>query len=455
MSYLEQALVADSVTADGRIVASLAMLEHAKNPNILSLDAVGSNNGSGYVVGETFDIVGGTPVVINGVSMVAKGVVTSISGDDVTGIKITSSGIYTVLPGTTDVATTNASGIGDDNLLVDLTTQAAQWTEDRNTFVDLTTDFEWICSSVKATNAPTIGVNTILSGPNDGFQFIVANSYDNGSTFLTQPGAPPDNEMFMACPSQDPDIYISNTERRMNVMISDGTNKQYCGLGLFIPFTNAEANYPFPAICHGQARSVQAINNPMDRNSFGSGNAGIVNCVQNNDAGELGPYQYRDNVSPAWLGISEDNNNGAEDQTSQLWPNTPDDNFYDFSFAPVPSGSLAPASAMNPFDLNPNPGAGAISDPQWFQTTASSLGPQGVAPYGPGNRLALTAQCHIVKNQPGDVQVLGILDGFEAVHGRGLDVFDELITAPDGRRFIVFNDTNTSDIWRWVAMEKL
>ncbi len=114
MSYLEQALLADGVTADGRIVASLAMIEHAKNANILSLDGIGANNGSGYVVGETFDIVGGTAVSINGVSVIARGVVVAIAGDDVTEVKITSSGIYTALPGTTDVATTNASGRGHD-----------------------------------------------------------------------------------------------------------------------------------------------------------------------------------------------------------------------------------------------------------------------------------------------------------------------------------------------------
>ncbi len=447
MSYLEQALIADGVTADGRIVASLAMIEHAKNANVLSLDSVGANNGSGYVVGETFDIVGGTAVSINGVSVVARGVVTAIAGDDVTAIKITSSGIYTALPGVTDVATTNASGVGDDLLQVNLTTQAAQYTEDRNTFVDLITDFEWIASSVKATNAPTIGVDAILSGADDGFQFMVASSFDNGSTFLTQPGAPPDNEMFMGCPNQDPDIFISTTERRMNVVVADGTNKQYAGLGLFIPFTNSDLNYPFPAICHAQARSIPAINAARSTT-----NSGIVNLNSYTIAGQLGPVQYRDNVSPAWLGIALDNNDGAEDQTSQLWPisSSGPGNQYSFNDAPVPVGSLASAAQMIPFSVS----AGTMSDPEWFQNAASAKMPQGVSPLGPGSRLALHAQLHIIRNQPGDVQVIGIVDGWEHVHGRGLDAFDETISF-DGRRFLVFNDTNSADIWRFVAMEKL
>ena len=447
MSFLEQALTADGVTADGRIVASLAMIEHLKNANILSLDSVGVNNGSGYVVGETFDIVGGTAIVINGVTMTARGIVVAISGDDVTEVKLTSSGIYSALPGTTDIATTNASGVGDDLLVVNLTTQVAQWTEDRNTFVDLTTDFEWIATSIKATNAPTIGAVTILSGADDGFQFIAASSFNNGNTFLTQPGAPPDNEMLAGCPNQDPDIYISTTERRMNVLVSDGTNKQYFGTGLFIPFTNSDLNYPFPAIVHAQVRAIQAINAARSTT-----NSGIVNLNSYTTAGQLGPVQYRDNVSPAWLGIALDNNDGAEDQTSQLWPISASGpgNQFSFNDAPVPSGSSALAASMIPFSSV----SGSMSDPEWFQNAASARMPQGVAPLGPGARLALTAQLHIVKNQPGDVEVIGIIDGWEHVHGRGLDAFDEIISF-DGRRFLVFNETNSADIWRFVAMEKL
>jgi len=451
MSWLEQALIADGVTADGRIVVGEVLRELVENPNVLSLDSVGANNGSGYVVGETFDIVGGTAVSVNGVSIVARGVVVAISGDDVTEVKITSCGIYTVLPGVTNVATTNASGVGDDLLQVNLTTQAAQWTADRDTFVDLTTDYEWIASSVKATNAPTIGLDMILSGANDGFQLMTATSFDNGNTFLTQPGAPPDNEMFMGCPSEDPILYASVTERRLNFMVTDGTFKQYGGLGLFVPFTNSDLNYPFPAVCFGQSRSIQAFNT-----SRSTTNSGIVNLNSYTIAGQLGPVQYRDNSSPAWEGIALTNNSGAEDQASQLWPISGFGIGSNWSFndAPVPAGSLAPASAMDPWSLNPNPGAGAMSDPEWFQTSASTLFPQAPAPMGPGNRLAFPAQCFIVENQPGDVEVIGLIDGYSQVHGRGLDAFDELITF-DGRRYLTFNDTNTADIWRWVAMEKL
>lgn len=447
MSWLEQSLVANGVTADGRIVVGETLRQLLINANVLSLDSVGANNGSGYVVGETFDIVGGTAISVNGVSIIARGVVTAISGDDVTAIKITSCGIYSTLPGTVNVATTNAAGIGDDLLQVNLTTQAAQWTQDRSTFVDLLTDYEFIASSVKATNAPTIGLDMILSGADDGFQLMTATSFDNGNTFLTQPGAPPDNEMFMGCPNQDPDVFASVTDRRLNFMVSDGTFKQYGGFGLFIPFTNSDANYPFPAICHGQTRGI-----PVFNTNRSSTNSGIVNLNSYTIAGQLGPVQYRDNVSPAWLGVAFDNNNGAEDQRSQLWPIQSAGNQYSFNDAPVPTGSSASASDMDPFLAGP--GAGSMADDEWFNTAASSLMPQGPAPFGPGGRLAFPAQCHIVQSQPGDCEVIGIIDGYEHVHGRGLDAFDELITF-DGRRYLVFNDTNTADIFRFVAMEKL
>lgn len=442
MSWLEQALVADGITADGRIVASEAIRELITNPNVLTLDSVGANNGSGYVVGETFDIVGGTPVSINGLAIIARGVVTAISGDDVTAVKITSSGIYSVLPGTTNVATTNSSGIGDNLLQVNLTTQAAQWIQDRTTFVDLTTDYEWIASSVKATNAPTIGMTPILSASNDGFQLLTCTSFDNGSTFLTQPGAPPANNVFLGCPSENPILYVSVTERRVNFMVTDGTFKQYGGMGLFIPFTNSDANYPFPAILHGQSTSIQAFNTIRS-----TSNSGIVNL---NAAS--GQQQYRDNSSPLWLGIALDNNNGASGQ-SQLWPiSASASTQWSFNFSPVPAGSLASAASMNPFTAGAE--NGSIADGQWFHTSASADGPQAPAPLGPGARLAFPATCHIVENLPGDAEVIGIIDGFSQVHGRGLDAFDELNTF-DGRRFLAFNDTNTAEIWRWVAMEKL
>ena len=95
-----------------------------------------------------------------------------------------------------------------------------------------------------------------------------------------------------------------------------------------------------------------------------------------------------------------------------------------------------------------------MSDPQWFQNAASTLFPQAPAPLGPGNTLAFPGSCFIVENFPGDAEVIGLIDGYSQVHGRGLAAFDELITF-DGRRYLTFNDTNTADIWRWVAMEKL
>lgn len=453
MPWIEQQLLADGVSAEGRVVVNKALLEIAVNDHVLSLDAVGNNNGSGYVVGETFDIVGGTAISINGVSMVARGRVTSISGDDVTGVEILSAGVYSVLPGTSDIATANSSAGGDNLLTVDLTTEAATWTQDESDYTDLLTLFEWLATSTKATNKPTIGGQSQLSGSDDGVRLQIASGYDNGSTWLTQPGAPPTNEFFCTCPNQDPILYVSVTDRRLNFMVTDGTNKQYGGTGLFIPRTDVEGNYPFPGICHGNQRSITPFNSNYERSDFAGGHAGICNPMDL-QSGNIGPYQYRHNLSTEWFGISDDNNGGLDTARSQMWPSQGDDARYQFNHAPVPAGSSASAADMNP--LNSTDPVGSFSEEEWFQTDDQSdeSGSQGPAPLGEQNQLHFRCLPHIISNQPGESQIIGYLDGWQNIHGRGLTAFDE-IADEAGNRFLVFNDTNTTDVYRWVAMEKL
>lgn len=451
MPWIQQAglqeLVADGVTAEGRVVLPKAILEIIINNHIATV-AVNAG-GTGYVVGEEFDIVGGTAVSLNGVSFFARGRVTSVSAGVVTGVELLSAGAYTVDPGLTGLTTTNATAAGNDDLTVNVTIQTALWTQDASTYTDLLTNFEWIASSTKSTNAPTIGMRSELSGANDGARLLCATGYDSLSTWLNQPGAPPTNEFYVAVPNQDPNLYLSVTERRVNFLITDGTFKQYGGMGLFIPFTDVDSNYPFPGIVHGQSSSVRAFNE-----SLNSANAGIVHP---DDIGSIGCYQYRDNLSTTWYGISDDNAFAANPR-AVIWPHSgTDSTHYDFNHAPVPTGSAASAASMNPFNTNPGERTGDFNESQsagWFTPGGVSNNTQGPAPLGSTGQLHFTVQAMIVAAQTDDTQMIGVIDGYEAVHGRGLNSFDEIRTE-GGRRFLVFNDTNTTTLEYWVAMEKL
>lgn len=449
MPWIQQQLIADGITAEGRVVVPKAILETIINTQVLTL-AVNAG-GTGYVVGETFDLFTGTAVAVNGASILATGRVVAEAAGVVSAVEILSAGAYPsgTQPTASAGATTNASLAGNDDLTVDVTMQANQYTQDSSDYVNLLTNFEWICSSIKAANAPTIGMRSRLSASNDGMQFLTASSYDLGSTWLAQPGAPPTNEMYMALPNQDPILYLSVTDRRVNVMVTDGTFKQYAGVGLFIPFTDVAANYPFPGFCHGNARSVLAFNS-----NRGTTNSGIVNPIDPGAA--IGCYQYRDNLSPSWFGISLNNSVGGEVAVAQLWPAQDADTLYDFNHAPVPAGSSVAAGSMNPFSSTMP--TGSFEDDEnstgWFRSNQSSGGPQGIAPLGPGGQMHYTVQPHIISNQTDVSQPIGVLDGWEAIHGRGLNAFDEVATE-GGQRYLVFNETNTPDLWRWVAMEKL
>lgn len=450
MPFIHQPLIADGVLAEGRVVLAEAILQAITNSNVLTM-TVGAAGGAGYVVGETFDVNTGTAVALNGASFVATGRVTSVSVGVVTGVELLSAGAYTVNPTLTGSATTNSSGAGNNALTVNLTMQTARWTEDTSTFTTLLANHEWLATSVKTTNKPTIGVRSLLSGADDGIRLQCATGFDGGATWDAQPGSPPTNEFVMTCPNQNPDMYLSVTERRVNVLVTDGTFKQYGQLGLFIPFVDVDTNYPFPGIVAGNTRVMRQFNINYEQSSFSGGRAGIVHPMDL-QVGEAGPYQYRNNLSTEWFGLSHDNNFGSDLAEAQIWPDQGAESRYQMQFPPVPAGSAASAADMDPF--NSNQESGPFDEEVWFASDdqTDETGSQGPQPLGTGSQLHFTTEAQIIQNRPNDPQPIGIIDGFENVHLQGLTAFDEIV-APGGRRFLVFNDTNATQLWRGVAME--
>jgi hypothetical protein len=460
MPFIEQQLSADGVTTEGRFILTQAIHDAIINDHVSSMTvAAGSPVASGYAVGDTFRLNAGTPLQINGDDFHATGRVTAIDSPDTgnpTAVEIISWGAYTALPAMSPISspegtvlalpTVTLTGAGNDALVVDITTDTAKWTSDSYVVDSPLTQISWLCSSVKATNAPTIGGRSQLSGANDGFRMQVASSYSGILPWTDQPGTPPTNTFYLAVPNQNPKVYISTTERRVNILITDGTNKQYGGMGLFLPFTDVDANYPFPGFIHAQSVSVRSFSEAYST----SLNAGIINPI---DFSGIGCYQYRDNLSTSWFGITQDNNQGADTCRAQMWPKQGLQDNYSFNFAPVPTGSLSAASDQHPDNFH--------SENMFFQENlyfgadqTTTVGPYGPAPLGIGGQAHFTVQAHIISNQPNDAQLIGYVDGFENTHGRGLTAFDE-IQNQDGRRYIVFQDTNSTDITDWVAMEMI
>lgn len=441
MPFTNEVLVADGVTALGRIVYSKALLDIAINSAVI--DMAVNVGGTGYVVGETFDVVGGTAVS----GFVARGIVTSEAAGVVTGVKYISAGAYSTLPGVTGAATTNASAAGDDALTVDLTTQAPQWTQDRSTYVDPLTDFEWLLTSIKASNPATIGMLTSASGGNDSSQLIVASGYAGGSAFADQPDASPVSQMYLNLPTQNPEIMVSVTERRINTLARDGSNVQYGGAGLFIPLTNADASYPFPGMVHAQSTAIRAMSAQYAQGGTGGNNAGVLNPGSYTSI--FPAVRYRDNLSTAWKTIANLATNVSVDAC--MWPHQQDGTNYSFSHAP----QLAGQSTI-PTDNDQRNGilADGKQTAGWFSLPGgSALGRQGVSPLGAGAQMSMVVTAHIIANQTGDVQVVGIIDGYENVHGVGLTAFEEIESFNSASRYIVFPDTNGADLGQWVAME--
>lgn len=443
MPFIHETLVANGTTSLGRVVFSKAVLDMILNDHVIAL-AVNAG-GTGYVVGETFDVVGGTPIG----SFVARGVVTAEAAGVVTAVKYISAGAYSVLPGAVGAATTNASAAGNDDLTVDLTTEVLQWTVDRNTYVDDQTDFEWIATSIKATNAPTIGMITTTGSGNDSSRLMTASGFDNGQTFDAQPDGSPATQMFLNIPSTNPEIYVSVTERRTNLVARDGNNVQYGGMGLFIPLTNVDASYPFPGVCHAQSTVIRAMSEQYNNDGNGANNSGMINPGTFTTI--FPAIRYRDNLSTQWLTIAQQAGTGLA--RSKMWPHQQFRGDYNITLAPTVSGFPTDPSAANTngyfADQHGNGSSGG-----WFRNPLGSAnGVQGVSPFGTGLQMSLVVTAHIISNQTGDVQVIGYVDGYENCHGVGLTAFEEIESFASASRYIVFPDTNGSDLGQWVAME--
>ena len=442
MPFLNETLVANGTTSLGRIVFAKAMLDMILNDHVVGM-AVNAG-GTGYVVGETFDIVGGTPIG----AFVASGVVTAASGGVVTGVKYISAGAYSTLPGAVGAVTTNASAAGNDDLTVDLTTLVAQWTLDRSTYVDDATDFEWIATSVKAANPATIGILTVTGSGNDAVRMFTASSFNTVAAWTAQPDASPDAQMFLNVAGQNPEIYVSTTERRVNFMCRDGNNVQYAGLGLFIPLTNNDASYPFPGIAHAQSQAIRAMSASYNQDGNGNNNAGV--CNPGTYTTVFPAVRYRDNLSSAWKTIANVALSASVD--SCCWPHAQRSIDYSLTHAPSLSGKgsdpwSSSTQEMVFQDSNNNADG-------WFnQPNGGAGGVQGVSPLGTGLQMTLMVTTHIISNSVGDVQVVGIIDGYENCHGIGLTAFEETETYLGASRYIVFPDTNGTDLGQWVGME--
>ncbi len=443
MPFLHETLVANGSTSLGRIVFSKAVLDMILNDHVIAL-AVNAG-GTGYVVGETFDVVGGTPIG----AFVARGVVTAEAAGVVTAVKFTSAGAYSTLPGVTGAATTNASAAGNDDLTVDLTTEVTQWTLDRDDYVDDQTDFEWIATSIKASNEPTIGMITTTGSGNDSCRMFTASGFDNGQTFDAQPDASPATQMFLNIPSTNPELFLSTTERRNNIVSRDGNNVQYGGFGLFIPLTNVDASYPFPGMVHAQSTAIRAMSAQYVTDGNGGNNAGLIN--PGTFTTQFPAYRYRDNLSTQWLEIAQQASASAA--RSKMWPHKQFRGDYDITLAPQVDGFSTDPTGANTngyfSDQHSNGSAGG-----WFANPLGSAdGVQGVSPFGTGAQMSLVVTAHIISNQTGDVQVIGYVDGYENVHGVGLTAFEEIESFQSASRYIVFPDTNGADLGQWVAME--
>lgn len=446
MPFIAEQLTADGVTTLGRIVWTKAVLDTITAYTVTDILSIVAG-GSGYVVGETFEINDGTAI------FVARGEVLAVGGGGaVTSARITSSGAYSVPPTISGSPTTNASASGDNALVVSVNVEAPLWIVDNNTYVNASTDFQWIAHSTKADLPPYVGMRT--KGGATPRIFIQGQlPYNSLASFAGQPGKSPGDidspDGRGACinaAESDPVLFLSQTERRIVFVMADPPRYQLGYAGLFVPFTDDPANYPYPMCVAGTCIPSSTLTISDALNTGGQsdvrlGHSSIVHPWIDSDIGATDEscYYIRDNLSPSWLEVD----GGTTSGHIYIWP----------AHADTANATLAPqvnSLGTDPFALP----VGAIGDDSWFDADGSGANTPGVAPFGAKGRSVLPIPLQLIKTAANQVEVIGYIDGVYAVHGRGLteeDRVEDLV----GTRLLVFPDVGGAPLSKWCAIAEV
>lgn len=453
MPFIAEQLSADGVTEFGRIVWAKALLDTMTNYTVESIVSI-DTPGSGYVVGETFELdnAAGTPIFH------ARGEVLAVDGGGgVTQARIISCGAYSTAPPTSGgVATTNASASGNNALVVDLSVNDPLWTVDNENYADAATDFEFIATSTYGSGiAPTVGFKTFLragSIPRVLLQGQLA--YNGLFSFEGQDGKSPgavtaqsETGACVNCTDADPVLFASITERRVICVCADPPRYQVGYVGLFVPFVDDPGNYPYPIMAAGTCvlTSSETINTNYDdgpQSDVRQGHSSVVHpwTDSDNDGGDTSCYAYRDNLTPSWIQFDGRAQGGSG---AYVWPNKGDNSL--FTHAPEILGQ-----STDPFNFN----TGAIGEDDWFEADGAGANTPGVSPIGDFGRNVLPVPCQLIKGAASSVELIGFIDGLYAVHGRGLTEEDR-IEDLDGVRYLCIPDTGGAPLSKWLAIAEV
>jgi len=412
------------------------LVDIVTNSNVTTL-AVNAG-GSGYAVGDTFDINGGTTVN----SLNATGTVLTEAAGVVTGVLISSGGAYTVNPGTG--ATTTATSGSGTGLTVDTTITSTNWVAERDTTTS--GERELILRGNDGTTNFYVGIMTYtqVAGANTckNWTLVGATAFNSGLDFDQQsgisPGAVPGSSEGAYIPLQ-PSGSFANIEYSLSI-----NNRRICGVfktetatvtnypSFYLGFHSrfgTSTEWPYPLLVAGSTSQYDLYYGLDNRN-----NNGITTVI--GDSGTTGPMYYR-KVDNTWQSVQNFTFNGVSTLTQQN----------DYVVYPVGVPTINTATAdqivstsvgINWTDIVPRTFAG-VSNPKFLPTEEADT-----YPLVPATILATDDPIQ---------EVVGELEGVWWISGEP-SVSSEDFTDISGVRYRIFQNGANNKVGDFLAIKE-
>lgn len=415
---------------------------------ILDLEALVANShvdslainvaGTGWAVGDLFDINGGTTVL----GLNATGEILAEAGGIPSSIRIFNGGAYTVNPGIAATTSAILPAVGI-NLTVDTTILATGWSVDRAGLIAGGPERELIIRGIGAgTDEIFMGIRTNRDVGSGTFLWDImgATGFDNGELFEDQPGSSKSNAVTAALftPLNNGIIdywFVIDGFHVKGIFKSGSTyTNLYAG---FINTFATPAEYPYPLLVMGcetlgtvpfntSTIAMSGMTDPIT-NSSGTGGPGGLrevdgswNRVQNSQSSVSSRLQRRDlGIWPQGFAI---NNTDVDVQTI--------DRFV----------AAAEGTQQN----------GAIFSLFGFSGPSARLQPTPDS----GGDIQFLWPTVILQIRPSQIILGELIDAFP-IYTLGIGaVSEDTVTDINGDVYIIFQNCNRTDVWTHFAIKR-
>lgn len=394
--------------------------------------------GTGWAVGDLFDINGGTTVL----GLNATGEILAEAGGIPSSIRIFNGGAYTVNPGVAATTTAIIPAVGI-NLTVDTTILATGWSVDRAGLISGGPERELIIRGVgSGADEIFLGLRTNRDTPSGTFlwDMMGATGFDNGELFEDQPGSSKanllTNKLFTPLNNGIIDYFFVVDGFHIKGVFKSGSTYTNLYVGFINTFATP-AEFPYPLLVMGCETSGTT---PFNTSTIAM--SGMSDPISNS-SNRSGPGALRE-VDGNWYRFENSNastTNRFQNSDRGIWPQgfaiadsdvdiLPEDEFTADDISGRQNGAIFPLFGLGGPSTRLQPTIDSGGDIQFLWPTI------------------------LLQIRPSQV-ILGELIDVFPVYTIGIGaVSEDTMTDAAGDVYIIFQNCNRTDVWTHFAIKR-